>query len=61
MMVIDNSYMRMGAVDPKNLFRLEDISSKILPNQDEVMQGAKDLNQDIAWKKSTCHSDWRAM
>lgn len=36
MMVIDNSYVRAGEIDPKALFRLEDISGAVFARQGEV-------------------------
>lgn len=35
-MVIDNSYVRNGEIDPKALFRLLDITDKVLAKQDEL-------------------------
>lgn len=36
MMVIDNAYVRQGAIDPKQLLRLEDISPLVFSKQGEV-------------------------
>lgn len=43
MMVIDNSYVRQGAIDPKQLLRLEDISPLVFAKQGEVESVAGQL------------------
>ena len=43
MMVIDNSYVRDGEIDPKALFRLEDISGEVFARQGEVESVAGQL------------------
>ena len=44
MMVIDNGYIRNDGIDPKALFRLEDVSSQVLARQGEVDTVTKQLD-----------------
>ncbi len=51
MMVIDNSYVRDGVIDPKALFRLEDISGEVFARQGEVESVAGQLGYVLERKK----------
>jgi len=51
MMVIDNSYVRDGEIDPKTLFRLEDISGEVFSRQSEVDAVAGQLGYVLERKK----------
>ncbi|HEY8189716.1 MAG TPA: DUF2779 domain-containing protein [Micavibrio sp.] len=44
MMLIDNQYVRQGAVDPQRLFRLEDITRVVLGKQAEVERQTAELS-----------------
>ncbi len=48
MMVIDNTYVRDGDVDPKKLFRFEDISELVVAKKNEVEQRALELINVLA-------------
>ena len=51
MMVIDNSYVRDGDIDPQTLFRLEDISGEVFARQSEVESVAGQLGYVLDRKK----------
>lgn len=51
MMVIDNSYVRDGDIDPQTLFRLEDISGEVFARQSEVESVAGQLGYVLERKK----------
>lgn len=51
MMVIDNSYVRDGDIDPQSIFRLEDISDQIFAKQSEVETVAGQLGYVLEQKK----------
>ena len=42
-MVINNEYVRQGEVDPKGLFKLEDITDLVLANQNNIMSSMSEL------------------
>ena len=43
MMLVDNSYVRKGDIEPANILRLEDISKSVLSKQGEVKKVTNDL------------------
>ncbi|GJL85427.1 MAG: hypothetical protein DHS20C02_12020 [Micavibrio sp.] len=51
MMVIDNSYVRDGEIDPQALFKLEDISEHVFAKQSEVEYVAGQLGYVLDRKK----------
>lgn len=51
MMVLDNSYIRAGDIDPKSLFKLEEISSEVFSKQAEVEAVAGQLGYVLERKK----------
>ena len=51
MMVLDNSYVRSGDIDPKSLFKLEDISNEVFTKQAEVEATAGQLGYVLEHKK----------
>jgi hypothetical protein len=54
MMVIDNTYIRRGDVDPHKLFRLEDITSVVLGKQAEVERTVAALNTTLQSGTEPC-------
>jgi hypothetical protein len=49
-MIINNTYVRQGKIEPQKLFRLEDITEKVLALQGEVEEIAGQLGYVLARK-----------
>ena len=50
MMVIDSSYYKRGNVDPRKLFRLEEITAQVLEKQSEVKSSVQELTKILGSK-----------